>query len=105
MVPLHVVSHSNGHPDGVQVTDGNGISTYENVTQTSSNVSVAPNYAQGALDPNSKVQDMLQLTNSTPLPANLTIVDSQDIGVGGFYVRNNTITFTAGGITVHSNGP
>jgi len=93
------------HPDGGQVTDGSGFGTYENVTQTSSNASVSPHFGQGALDANSRVVDLLQLTNSTALPANLSIVYSQDIGVGGFYNRNNTLTFTATGVTVQSNGP
>jgi hypothetical protein len=93
------------HPDGKQVTDGNGVGTYESVTQESSNYSVTPFFGQGALDPNSQIRDTLKLTNSTQLPKDLSIVDSQDIGVGGFYVRNNTTTWTATGVNVTSNGP
>lgn len=93
------------HPDHGEVTDGESIGTTETVTQTSSNVSVVPNYSQGGLNLNSQVQDLLQLTSSTPLPATLKIVDSQDIGVGGFIVRSNTITFTGSNVSVQSGGP
>jgi hypothetical protein len=93
------------NPGGQQVTTGSGISTYENVTLISSNVPFNPTYGQGALNSNSQVVDSLKLTNNTPLPSNLSIVDSQDLGVGGIYVRNNTLTYTASGLTVTSNGP
>jgi hypothetical protein len=93
------------HPDHGQVTDGNGIGATENVSQQSSNSNVSPHFDNGSLDANSQLQDLFQLVSSAPLPATLSIVDSQDIGVGGFFVRNNTITFTASGVTVNSNGP
>jgi hypothetical protein len=94
------------NPGGQQVTKGSGISTYENVTLISSNASVVPVVGQGALNANSQVVDNpLRLTSTTPLPAGLSIVDSQDLGVGGIYVRNNTLTYGATGITVTNNGP
>lgn len=93
------------HPDHAQVTDGTGIGTYENVTQTSSNSSVIPTTSQGALDQNSQIKDYLALLSNSPLPSNLSIIDSQDIGVGGFQVRNNTLTYTATKVVVTSNGP
>lgn len=66
------------------MSDGGGVETYENVSLVSSNVSVNPHFGTGALDANSKVQDRLELVNSTPLPSNLSIVDSQDLEIGGF---------------------
>jgi hypothetical protein len=51
------------------------------------------------------VIDGLTLIGNAQLPTNLNIVDSQDIGVGGFFVRNNTLTWTATGVTVQSDGP
>jgi hypothetical protein len=93
------------NPGGQQVTNGSGISTYENVTLVTSNVPFSPNYGQGALNASSQVVDSLKLTSSAPLPSNLSIIDSQDLGVGGIYVRTNTLTYTAAGVTVTSNGP
>jgi hypothetical protein len=93
------------HPDGKQVTDGNGVSTYESVTLVSSNVPFNPNYGQGALNDASQLVDTPSLISSTPLPSNLSIVDSQNLGVGGFYTRNNTLTYSSTGVTLKSNGP
>jgi hypothetical protein len=93
------------NPGGQQVTNGSGVSTSENVTQVSSNASSTPNYGQGALNANSQLLDSLALVSGVPLPANLSIVDSQDLFVGGIYVRNNTITFTSTGVTITNNGP
>lgn len=93
------------NPGGQQVTTGQSVSTYENVTLTSSNYAVTPTYGQGSLNAGSQVVDQLSLLNNVPLPSDLSIVDSQDIGVGGIYVRNNTITYTSSGVSVSSNGP
>jgi hypothetical protein len=82
------------------------VSTYENVTQISANYTYTPTHGQGSLNANSQVVDTpLGLVSNAPLPSNLSIVDSQDIGVGGIYVRNNTLSFTATGLTVTNNGP
>jgi hypothetical protein len=93
------------NPGGQKVTTGQGVSTYENVSLVSANVPFRPNYAQGSLNANSQVLDTLGLTNSVALPSNLSIVETQAIGVGGIYVRTNTLTYTASGVTVTSNGP
>jgi hypothetical protein len=93
------------NPGQQQVTNGSGVSILENVTLQSSNVSFNPNYGHGGLNANSQLLDSLGLTNNTALPANLSIVDSQDLFVGGIYVRNNTVSFTASGVTVKNNGP
>lgn len=94
------------NPNGQQVTDGAGIGTNEIVTHVSSNVPFNPNYRSGALDGNSQVVDTLALvSNGGALPPNLSIVDSQDIAVGGFYNRTNTLTYTSSGVTVTNKGP
>src|SRR6202451_3738780 len=94
------------NPGGVQVTTGSGISTYENVTQISSNTSAVPIIGQGGLNANSQLIDNpIKLLSTTPLPPGLSIIDSQTLGVGGIYVRTNTLTYSAAGVTVTSNGP
>lgn len=93
------------NPGGVQVTNGSGISTWESLTPVSSNVSLTPNFGQGALNTNSQLLDTLALVSNSPLPPNLSIVDSQELAVGGIYVRTNTLTFTSSGVTVTNDGP
>lgn len=93
------------NPGGVQLTTGSGVSTYENVTNISSNVPFRPNYGQGALTANSQLLDTLALVSNAPLPSTLSILDSQDLGVGGLYVRNNTLTYSSTAVTVTNNGP
>lgn len=75
------------------------------MSTVSSNVPFNPTYSTGALDSNSLVQDTLSLTNNAPLPSNLQIINTQVIGVGGFYVRTNTLTYTANGVNIQSGGP
>jgi hypothetical protein len=58
-----------------------------------------------ALTPGSQISDTLALTSNSSFPSNLSIVESQDIGVGGIYVRTNTLTYTATGVTVTNKGP
>ncbi|HKW75173.1 MAG TPA: hypothetical protein VJN64_06580 [Terriglobales bacterium] len=82
-----------------------GIVTTEAVTTTSSNVTFSPNISQGSTDANSQIGDELQLLSNAPLPANLSIVESQDIGVGAFFVRTNTLTWTATEPTITNDGP
>jgi len=93
------------HPDRKQVTDGNGVSTSESVTIVSHNVPFVPHYGQGGLNANSQLVDLPSLISTAPLPVNLSIIDSQDLGVGGFFVRNNTLTYASSGLTETSNGP
>jgi hypothetical protein len=93
------------NPGGQQVTNAGGVRVTESVTLQSSNVSFNPNFSHGALNASSQIVDSLGLANNTALPANLSIVDSQDLFVGGIYVRNNTLSFTASGVTVKNNGP
>jgi hypothetical protein len=95
------------NPGGAKLTSGSGISTYENVTLVSTNYGVNPSYGQGALSSSSQVVDnpLSLISHNGPLPSGLSIVDSQDIGVGGIYVRTNTLTYTASGLTVTNDGP
>jgi len=93
------------HPDRALVSDGQYLSTYENVSVVSSNVSIQPFTESGSIGDDNKVKDKHQLTSNAPMPPGLSIVESQDIGVGGFYVRTNTITWSNTGANVQSLGP
>ncbi|HJT70879.1 MAG TPA: hypothetical protein VJ731_11815 [Terriglobales bacterium] len=94
------------HPDHNQVTDGEGVGASENLTQTfCSPCNISLSTGSATLTSNNQVQDMLKLTNSTPLPPDLQITDNQDLFVGGLYVRSNGLTFTANDVTISSDGP
>jgi hypothetical protein len=93
------------NPGGQQVTNGSGVSTTEQVTQTSSNYPANPHTGAGALTNNSQLVDILSLLNSTPIPSYVQIVDDQKWFVGGIYVRDNTLTYGATSPTVQNNGP
>ncbi len=103
---LDILYDVHTNPNGQLVAPGfSGISTLENITQISSNVPINPHTGSGATDQNSEVPDTLALVSNQPLPTSLQIVDSQDIGVGGFFVRNNTLTYSSTGVTITNNGP
>ena len=94
------------NPGSVQVSDASGVSTNEQVTQTGGSTNLVPNIGQGALTSTSQLLDYpISILSNSPLPSNLNIVDSQNLFVGGFYVRNNTLTWTSTGVTVTNNGP
>jgi hypothetical protein len=59
----------------------------------------------GSLDSNSEVHDALGITNGSPLPSGLDEQLSQDLSVGGIFVRNNTNHLFTSNATVTSNGP
>jgi len=60
------------NPGGQKVTTAQGVSTYENVTQTSANYTYTPTLGQGSLNANSQVVDTpLGLVSNAPLPSNL----------------------------------
>jgi hypothetical protein len=52
-----------------------------------------------------QLESSKDLCPNLPLPGDLNDSDSQDLFVGGFFVRNNTLNFTATGVAVQSNGP
>ena len=95
------------NPGSVQVTNASGVSTNEQVTQTYSNAgNITPNIGQGALTANSQLLDYpMSIISNSPLPSGLSIVDSQNLFVGGIYVRNNTLSWSSTGVTVTNNGP
>jgi hypothetical protein len=82
-----------------------GISTVETITQGSHNVEVIPVIQNGATDANSRVSDYLAFFDDEPLPANALSTVSQDIAVGGFFVRKNTLNFRSTDVEIVSNGP
>lgn len=59
----------------------------------------------GSTNSSSQVVDKVGIVSSQPLPSNFSEVVTQTISVGGFPVRNNTLTFTATGVTIANNGP
>jgi hypothetical protein len=59
----------------------------------------------GATDSNSKLGDRLGLISNAPIPPAADEVDSQDIAVGGFFNRNNTLHYAATTVTVTNKGP
>lgn len=84
-----------------------GLPTYETVNQISSNFAGAQVLftASGTTDLNGNVIDQLAMQSDQPLPANLSIVDSQTIAVEGIYVRGNRLTFSNSSVTITNNGP
>ena len=59
----------------------------------------------GGTNANSNVVDDLHALSSQPLPPDFSITATQTISVGGFLVRNNTLKYTAQGVTITNNGP
>ncbi len=59
----------------------------------------------GALDDNSMVRDNPGITGTSLLPAGMDYALSQDLAVGGFFVRNNTLHLSTANFEVVSNGP
>ncbi len=101
------------NPGGQQVPSGfSGITVVEIVTiqsitvnGTPANFPYTPYQGNGATTSNAQVQDDLSVTSNSPLPAGLDITSSQDIAVGGMYVRNNTLNQLTSGPTITNNGP
>jgi hypothetical protein len=58
----------------------------------------------GSTNANSQVVDKVGIVSSQPLPSNFKEVATQTMSVGGFLVRNNTLTYTATGVTITNNG-
>ncbi|MGO9093989.1 MAG: hypothetical protein ACLQGV_02105 [Bryobacteraceae bacterium] len=84
-----------------------GLSVIESVSQTSSNYSGAAVTFQGNAQTNSSgnIVDYLAVKSNNPLPANLKIINDQEIFVEGLYVRDNTVTFSNSTATIGNNGP
>jgi hypothetical protein len=93
------------HPDGTALNPADDAlsGTYApesfNPSVSSCGVTTGP----GALDQNLQIQDHILYCSNSPLPCSIT--STQTISVGGFQVRNNTLTFTSTGVTYTSNGP
>lgn len=77
-----------------------GITVTENVSGCSACVT-----GPGGTNANSNIVDDLHALSSQPLPPAFSITASQTISVGGFLVRNNTLNYTAQGVTITNNGP
>jgi hypothetical protein len=82
-----------------------GISVYETVSLTGSNFPINLNTASTSLNSNSQIVDDLSVTASSALPSNFSASVDQYLGVGGFIVRHNTVTYTSSGPTITNLGP
>lgn len=96
-----------GSPGQILPDGYDGISTFEQVNQTSSNVPISPVTQSGATDGNAggEVSDTLRLTSNQTLPPNLSIADDQQLTVGGFFIRDNTLNWSDTAVTIGNNGP
>ena len=97
------------NPSGQQVPSGfYGMTTLELVTinsVTPSGTTVTLHQGNGATNANSQILDDLSLISNATLPSNLHINASQDLAVGGIYVRSNTLDYYPSGPTITNNGP
>jgi hypothetical protein len=95
------------NPGGQLLQPGfSGITVLETVSVVSTNMSGATTHTGGGpTDPNSEFGDRLALISNAPIPSGVDEVDSQDLAVGGFFNRNNTLHYTATTVTVTNNGP
>ncbi|MFI5175755.1 MAG: Ig-like domain-containing protein, partial [Terriglobia bacterium] len=94
------------HPDrNVLPTICGGISVYESVNIQHTNFPGSHIQSPGRLNIPAQVTDELAIISTQPLPAGIDEEDLQDLGVGGFFVRNNTLHYTSIGVTITSNGP
>jgi hypothetical protein len=81
------------------------ISVPETVSVTSTNMPGATTHTgTGGTNSNSEFVDTLALISNQPIPSNASEIDSQDIFVGGIFVRNNTLSYSATTVTVTNNG-
>jgi hypothetical protein len=97
------------NPAAQQVPSGfYGMTTLELVTinsVTPSGTTVTLHQGNGATNANSQILDDLSLISNAALPSNLHINVSQDLAVGGIYVRSNTLDYYPSGPTITNNGP
>lgn len=82
-----------------------GISVPETFSVNSTNMPGATTHTgTGATDANSEFTDRLALISNQPIPSTASEVDTQEIFVGGIFVRNNTLNYSATTVTVTNNG-
>jgi hypothetical protein len=97
------------NPGAQQVPSGfYGMTTLELVTinsVTPSGTTGTLHQGNGATNANSQILDDLSLISNATLPSNLHINASQDLAVGGIYVRSNTLDYYPSGPTITNNGP
>lgn len=88
------------------------ITVLENVNVTSVTVNGVPAQVNfqiisgtGGTDANTQVVDDLRLISDSPLPPGLDITSEQDLFVGGFFVRTNTLHHLSSQATVTCTAP
>jgi len=94
------------NPGGQLLQPGyRNISVYETVSQPNSNFPVTEVTGTGGTDDNSEVVDTLSIYGSSPLPSNFSATADQWLGVGGFIVRHNTLSWSQSGPSITNLGP
>jgi len=94
------------NPAGQLLQPGySNISVYETVSQPNSNFPVTEVTGSGGTNSNSQVVDTLSIYGSSPLPSNFSATADQYLGVGGFIVRHNTLSWSQSGPTITNLGP
>jgi hypothetical protein len=92
-------------PGGQPLGAWSGITTSESVSVTSGS-GADLNTSDGSTNTSGQFVDYLAVYQGAPLPPDFSLTISQDLAVGGIFVRNNTVVFTATPPpTVTSNGP
>jgi len=95
------------HPQG-QILSGDfsGISVYEQLNLGQCNFPGSNlNTGTGGLNANSEIVDDLSIIWTQPLPPNISCAADQYLGVGGFIVRHNTISWSSSGPSITNLGP
>ena len=95
------------NPGGQQLLPGcSNISVYESVSLTNSNFpSTTVETGTGNTSQNAQVIDTLTIKADNPLPADFSASADQYLGVGGFIVRHNTLSWSQSGPSITNLGP
>lgn len=94
------------NPGGQLLQSGyTNISVYETVSQPTSNFPVTEVTGTGGTNSSSQVVDTLSFYGDSPLPSNLSATADQYLGVGGFIVRHNTLSWSQTAPSITNLGP
>lgn len=94
------------NPGGQLLQPGyRNISVYETVSEPNSNFPVTEVTGTGGTNDNSEIVDTLSVYGSSPLPSNFSATADQWLGVGGFIVRHNTLSWSQSGPSITNLGP
>jgi hypothetical protein len=95
------------NPGGQQLQPGcSNISVYESVILLNSNFpSTTVETGSGNTGQNAQISDSLTIKADSPLPTDFSASADQYLGVGGFIVRHNTISWNQSGPSITNLGP